>query len=347
MGIMPHTSVDEALELALSLDIPYWPQLPRISFHQDMFAQTAQNFPGIETDIEARKLRFNTDMFYQELTDYAQKMAQDDTLAMSGGYSTIYERFLQADLRPYHAVRGQVAGPITLGFNVLDEERKPILYNDDVKALLFDFIQRKANFQYRELKKRSDNAFVWVDEPGLYYVFSPIYGYNDIQAKEDLYDLFQGMEGAKGLHLCPNINLPYLLELGVELLSFNAYQLGFMPREYASAAAEFLRNGGVICWGIVPTEAEALAAETPETLTNRLRDYWQAIAKTGNLPLEHIARQALLAPAKCSVKEMSGNWLNDGKNEEQPEPDAEVKTVNKAFSFLKDMSKILTGTMNL
>ena len=28
MGIMPHTDVEKALELSLSLDIPYWPQLP-------------------------------------------------------------------------------------------------------------------------------------------------------------------------------------------------------------------------------------------------------------------------------------------------------------------------------
>jgi hypothetical protein len=28
MGIMPHTDVDRALDLALTLDIPFWPQLP-------------------------------------------------------------------------------------------------------------------------------------------------------------------------------------------------------------------------------------------------------------------------------------------------------------------------------
>jgi len=47
MGIMPHTDVDRALELALSLDIPFWPQLPKVNFFEDMYAQVSQHFPGI------------------------------------------------------------------------------------------------------------------------------------------------------------------------------------------------------------------------------------------------------------------------------------------------------------
>ena len=39
------------------------------------------------------------------------------------------------------------------------------------------------------------------------------------------------------------MNLPYLLELGIELLSFDAYQMEIMPEGYASAVAEFLRGG--------------------------------------------------------------------------------------------------------
>ncbi len=43
MGIMPHTDVKRALSLALSLDIPFCPQLPNISFYEDMYVQTSQN----------------------------------------------------------------------------------------------------------------------------------------------------------------------------------------------------------------------------------------------------------------------------------------------------------------
>lgn len=31
MGIMPHTDIERAMELVLSMDIPYWPQLPNVT----------------------------------------------------------------------------------------------------------------------------------------------------------------------------------------------------------------------------------------------------------------------------------------------------------------------------
>ena len=35
MAVMPHTDVQRALDAALSLDIPFWPQLPNYSYYQD------------------------------------------------------------------------------------------------------------------------------------------------------------------------------------------------------------------------------------------------------------------------------------------------------------------------
>ena len=31
MAVMPHSDVDRALEFALGLDVPFWPQLPHVS----------------------------------------------------------------------------------------------------------------------------------------------------------------------------------------------------------------------------------------------------------------------------------------------------------------------------
>jgi hypothetical protein len=35
MAVMPHKDVDRALELSLSLDVPYWPQLPKVSYYEE------------------------------------------------------------------------------------------------------------------------------------------------------------------------------------------------------------------------------------------------------------------------------------------------------------------------
>ncbi len=341
MGIMPHRDIKRALELALSLDIPFWPQLPKVSLYEDMYVQASQNFPGIAIDFDKGRLSFDTARFEQELDGYFVKMDIPEAFALTTEYSVIFHRFLSKKLQGYKAIRGQNIGPVSFGFKVLDEKLKPIIYNDEARTILFDFIQKKANLQYRELKERNPNAFVWLDEPGLGYVFSGLSGYNEQQAKEDYHNFVEGLEGPKGLHLCAEVNLPYLLELGVEILSFDAYQIGFMPKEYAGSVAEFIKKGGIISWGIVPTESTALATQTPETLAAILSDYWGVISESTGLSSSQIAVQALVAPARCCLSDAGQVNAVSETASECPVSSTEEGLVEKAFSFLPELSQIL------
>jgi hypothetical protein len=341
MGIMPHRDVERALELALSLDIPFWPQLPKVSLYEDMYVQASQNFPGITIDFDKERLVFNTARFEQELDEYFVEMDNLEAFALTTEYSRVFHKFLSKELQDYKAIRGQVTGPVSFGLKVLDEDLKPIIYNEEVRAILFDFIQRKVNIQYQELRKRNPNAFVWVDEPGLSYVFSGFSGYNDQHAREDYLTFVEGLEGPKGLHLCAEVNLPYLLELGVEILSFDAYQIEFMPEEYASSVADFIKSGGVISWGIIPTESTALAAQTPETLSGILSNYWEVISESTGLSLNQIARQALLAPARCCLSDLGQINTNGKTVSECQVASVEEGLVEKAFAFLSEVSQIL------
>jgi len=341
MGIMPHRNVEQALRVALSLDIPFWPQLPKVSIYEDMYVQTSQNFPGIAVDFDKERLKFDTSRFEQELDAYFVKMDVPETFALTAQYSVVFHKFLSRELQGYKAIRGQVTGPVSFGFKVLDENLKPIIYNDEVRTVLFDFIQKKANIQYRALKERNPNAFVWLDEPGLGYVFSGLSGYNEQQAKEHYHDFVAGLEGPKGLHLCAEVNLPYLLELGVEILSFDAYQIGFMPKEYAGIVAEFIKKGGIISWGIVSTESTVLATQTPETLAATLSSYWEVVSQNTGLSLSQIAMQALVAPARCCLSDVGQVSTTAKKASECQVSSSEERIVEKAFAFLPELSQIL------
>jgi hypothetical protein len=236
-------------------------------------------------------------------------------------------------------------GPVSFGFNVVDENRKPIIYDDEVRPVLFDFILRKANAQYEELIAKNPNAFVWLDEPGLAYVFSGLSGYNERQAREDYSSLFSGLNGPKGLHLCANVNLPYLLELGTEILSFDAYQIEFMPKEYASYVDRFMKSGGIISWGIVPTDSTVLANENPQSLSKRLLDYWNVVSSSTGIPIKEIGKQSLLAPARCCLSDI-GQLLNIESPKDYPKGSCgftsiEAEIVEKAFGFLREISHIM------
>jgi len=351
MGVLPYTDIENALELALSLDVPFWPQLPLAGFYEDMWAQVSEGFPGITLDAEQRKVSFNTRKFEDQLEDYAQRMDNSETFALSRKNSMLFHQFLSTKLDDYPAIRGQVTGPVNFGFRVVDENKKPIIYNEGVRVLLFDFIQRKVNVQYRELAKKNRNAFIWLDEPGLGWVFTSFSGYNDLQAKEDYQSFLSGIEGPKALHLCVDVNLPYLLGLGLDILSIDAYQFESMPRGYAEHVAEFIKANGIISWGIVPTCASSLDKETPETLAMRLKSYWDVIAQNSETSTRQIAQQALIAPAKCCIKyvDMVGTD-NDTLEKEAGSykiSGMEERIVEKAFSYVRRLSGILRQEFDL
>ncbi len=78
MGIMPHTDIDQALGLALTLDTPYWPQLPKINYSEDIYAQVSEHFPGITLDINQHEFRFLLDKFYTDLDEYRPRWDDED-----------------------------------------------------------------------------------------------------------------------------------------------------------------------------------------------------------------------------------------------------------------------------
>jgi len=351
MGIMPHIDVASALRLALSLDIPFWPQLPNASYYEDMYAQISENFPGISINTDEEKISFNTSAFENEIVNYSLKMAQPETFVLSEQYSRVYHNFLTKDLSSYPAIRGQVTGPVSFGFRVMDENSKPLIYNQGARTLLFDFIQRKVNTQYHQLKERNQNAFVWVDEPGLGWVFSGLSGYSDVQTKQDYRDFWDGLDGPSGLHLCANVNLPYLLELEADILSFDAYQIGLMPKGYTDAVADYITNGGIISWGIVPIDSENISQHTPETLAELILGYWEPVSVNTGIPVRKIAEQALLAPARCCLKNTDRvgaiDDVPESRTREMPGSTTEEQLVEKAFEYLRSLSEILKDKFSL
>lgn len=302
MGIMPHRDVDRAIDLALSLDVPFWPQLPNVSYFEDMYAQASEHFPGITVAPDRQALGFDGDRFATELLTYAEVCDRPETFSLTPRYSLTYQRFIARDLSRFAAVRGQVIGPVSFGFRVVDGDRRPIIYDDEVRPLLFEFIQQKVNRQYEELRARHPAAFVWLDEPGLGWVFSAMAGYSDTATREDYATFLAGISGPKALHLCADVNLPFLCQLDLDVLSCDVYQIGRMPAEYARAAGEFLARGGTISWGVVPTDSLNRAGETAETLAERLIGIWRKINVQCGIDLKQIAAQSLIAPARCCLK---------------------------------------------
>ncbi|MBF7082431.1 hypothetical protein IT084_05485 [Desulfallas sp. Bu1-1] len=306
MGILPHNDIDEALRVSLSVDIPFWPQLPRYSFFEDMYVQVSENFPGIRLDLAKQRIWLNTDGFYEELGDYAVRSEDDHTFKLSDKYSVAFNAFLEQDLSKFKLVRGQNIGPLSFGLKIVDENMKPIIYNDEIRSFLFDFIARKINMQYRQLLEVHPMPFVWVDEPGLEILFGSFTGYPSDLAKKDFKAFLDALEGHRGVHLCGNPDWSFLLSgLDLDILSVDIFGNGHIFTRYVEEIKAFLEGGAIISWGIVPTLTEELDACTVDALTAKLEEYWRYLTSRG-VDLETILDRAWLAPARCCLVNADG-----------------------------------------
>ncbi len=323
MAVMPHKDVDRALEIALSLDIPFWSQLPHLNYYEDMYVQAAEHFPGILLDLENRTLGFSMEKFSLELEEAMLRLEEPGFLDISPEYSQVYHRFLKMDFSDRQAIRGQLEGPVSFGFNVKDEDDRPILFNDTVRPFMLEFMAQRVNIQLERLKALNPNAFMFVDEPGLQYVFSAMSGYNEITAKGDMEAFFSLIERPRGVHLCGNPDWGFLLNLDIDVLSMDVYSNGEMIVSYHKEIRRFLDRGGILIWGIVPTNFEPFEKEGPDSLERRLTLLWDTLAKKG-IDREFLLSRSLLSPATCCL-------VN---------PDGEA-TVEKAFAAIRTLSQRL------
>ena len=323
MGILPHRDAARALALATTVDLPFWPQLPKMGFYEDMYVQASENFPGIVLEPEERRIRFETGKFYAELEHVLMNMENEAFFRMSPLFSATYRSFLSRDLSSCVSIRGQLEGPVSFGLNVLDEDKKPIIYNDDVRALLFDFMARKANCQLRELKEKNARAFLFIDEPGLQSVFSALSGYTADAARTDLEGFLAQIEHPRGIHLCGNPDWDFLLHLDIDILSFNAYNCGEIFVKYRDALRGFLEEGGMLGWGIVPANFDEFVQESAEGLIDRTEALWRELEETG-FDLPGLLSQSILMPATCALTNPDG-----------------AETVEKTYDTLKAVSRTL------
>ena len=329
MGVMPHTDVSRALEVAMSMDVPFWPQLPNYSYHEDMYVQASEHFPGIILDLDKRTLRFSMDRFAVELEETFSHFDDPHYFDISETYSAVYHRFLAMDLKDRPAIRGQLEGPISFGFNILDQDERPIIFNDTVRPFMFDFMSRRLNIQLERLKQLNDNAFMFVDEPGLQFLFSAMAGYGDIEAKVEMEQFFSVLERPRGVHLCGNPDWDFLLNMDLDVLSLDVYTNAEIFSSYAGSIRKFLDRGGIIVWGIVPTGFETFALENVPSLISRLEAVWDALCSKG-IDRERLIAQGMLSPATCCL-------VN---------PDRE-KTVENAFASVNRMAEMLRDRFNI
>jgi methionine synthase II (cobalamin-independent) len=299
IGSMPHTDPSEACALVSRYlkDIPAWPQLPKRSFKENMYAQYSEGFPGAVLKGDSIYIDRSQDLDKPLEKLYAAYLDNDvDKYPVSADYAAGLHSFLGlTNLSPL-AVKGQITGPVTWGLTVADNEGKAIIYDDVLADAMVKLLRLKAGWQEKELGKISKSTIIFVDEPYMASFGSVSVTLSKEKVVSLLDEVLGGIKGLKGVHCCGNTDWSVLLSTKIDILSFDAYNYAQSLSLYPSEVKSFLDRKGNIAWGIVPNDELSLAKETAASLKDRLEEAMAPFTRKG-VPFKQLIEQGLLTPS--------------------------------------------------
>jgi methionine synthase II (cobalamin-independent) len=309
IGSMPHPDTHQAMNVMFQnfSTLPYWPQLPKRDFRENMYAQFSEQLVGIKLDLpqELISVVIDNDTMAQVEAFYARYLEDNaDLFAVGQDYAAgLYAlRDSRSSLKNAQWIKGQITGPISFGLKVVDQNLKPMLYDDTLRDVLVKHLARKAQWHEKFLSDLG-TPITFVDEPSLALIGASVVALNRDEVIRDLEEVYSSIRGLKGTHCCGNTDWSLLMSTSVNVISFDALNYAENLALFADDVKQFLNRGGALAWGIVPTVEEDIANATADSLVTRLESAMDLLTKKG-IDRDLLYERALITPA-CGLGTVS------------------------------------------
>src|SRR5208283_1932370 len=258
IGSLPHRDAADACELVFgTFDIPFWPQLPNISFKESMIVQYSEGMPFIkvnERDEVISVIRDDSD----ELERFYETCTETSRISISEDYGRGLHTFLKmAKGRRFPLLKGHVTGPVTFTLGLKDHSGRLVFFDEELREIAAMLLKAKMRWQIDALKQHAREVIIFIDEPILFALGSSSYlGVDAGEAFRLLRDMASAVNdagGIPGVHCCGRADWPMVMESGAQIINFDAFNYFDTLAIYHEQLSKFLSSGGYLAWGIVPT----------------------------------------------------------------------------------------------
>ncbi len=326
IGSLPYTDPEEACRLVLdTFDIPFWPQLPKLSFRESMISQFSEGIPFIKIDEQRETIWIERDGS-DDLTRFYETYSEDWKVTISEGYAKGLYTFigLLKDKR-FKNLKGQITGPLTFTLGLKDSKGRAVYFEEELREISLMVLKAKIRWQIETLKPYAEQIIIFIDEPILSVLGSTTYiGVDPEEALRLLREISDAIKHAgaiPGIHCCGKADWPLVIKSDVRIISFDAYEYIETISMYPVEFTGFLKGGGYLAWGIIPT-TDSIIEEDPDLLKRRFDNSMEKLSKS--IPATHLLSQILLTPS-CGTGSRS------------------VEETLKVFRFLVGLRESLKG----
>jgi hypothetical protein len=266
VGSLPMVDPQAAIRAQLQgfAEVPAWPQLPKRSPKELVHVQSLSGLPGITTSPAGLVVFALSPEDLSEAHEVLRTENQENRLeraAFKADEAAGFFAFLDPANRKFfanvQAVKGQTLGPVSLALSLQDDNGKPLLSSRGAMEVLTEYLLMHCRWQLKELSVLGKPVILFLDEPSLNGKFKPEeygLGWDDIQGMfRTILEPLQEEEALTGIHCCGPGPWTWAYQTPVEFFHFDAFQYLDDLLQDPSGLKEYLRKGGNLVWGLVPT----------------------------------------------------------------------------------------------
>jgi methionine synthase II (cobalamin-independent) len=271
IGSLPFTSASQGIAAVAEHcpEVPFWPQLPRVSDDEGIIGQALGVLAGL---LEPRSAGYGYDVKPGRIDAVIEALHNSPgclTSVNAAGFAAFEEAMNAGVFGSALAVKGQIEGPVTLAAHLFYRDHAFLADRSLFAAVAFHIAQIGC-WQIQRLKAFGLPVLLFVDEPALCLddaVRSGISQDRRISALSAIFDDVRARGAFAGLHCCAADPFARMGAARPDSLSFDAHQL--LESFFAERPVlDFVESGGWVAYGLIPTSAD-LSAVSPTSVFSR------------------------------------------------------------------------------
>jgi hypothetical protein len=305
VGALPHTDPGEACDQVLAIypHLPYIPTLPNRGLLETIVFNDSSRLPGrvieegrLRVDRSARDIAAEMEQVYLDFME--QNTAP---YAITPEYASCFAEMAGRDFSASLFLKCQVTGPVTLGMQVVDDHRRPIYYDDQFADGLSKMIALRVRWAEEEMSTFPGvkKTLVVLNEPYLASLGSSVVPIRKELVLSGWEDISGMVAGGLGIHCCSNTDWEFVMELFPSVISFDAFSGAKEFLLYLDRAISYMERGGIIAWGIIPSQPELFSAGGPEDWFLKFTAIREQV--TASCSEELFFRQSVITPT-CGIQ---------------------------------------------